>query len=552
MKKKSQKPNLEDIRKGAEDLLASEKPSAALDYLMSALASVLQQNQQLEQLLAKLERAQVGRRSERIDPRQLALLFDELCKQSAAQAAAEQPALVPDAAAASATEQVLNREIDDARQDERASRKKDTKKKGSRVKLRNVHQEHHQQEVPEADRHCAGCGKPKRKIGEELTRILDFQPARFIENVYHREKLACGNCKDEVTTAAGPNRVLPRSDAGPALLAHIVVSKHADHCPLHRLHRIHKRVGVYLPVSTMSDWCGGVAEKVRPIVDLIAAGKDTAHVIGTDATGLRVLDPDAPANIVRGTIWCYVLDGLDVVFRYAPQGDGESGPWQFLAGRTGFVQADGASIFDRLYNGKVASALECGCWSHARRPLEELKDVDIRTAWPLRLITNLFRIEELADLRHVDHEKRKQMRAERSAPMVAHLAQWVKFIRETEPPASSLAKAANYLHNQWRALTRFLDDGRLRLDNNIVEQQLRDVALGRKNFLFAGSHEAADRAAVLYSLTRSCALRRIPPQRYLEDVLQKLADGYADDQLRDLVPARWAELHRDELDAERA
>jgi transposase len=549
MKSKTPRPSLGDIRKGAQDLLASDNPSAALDYLMSALASVLQHNQQLEQLLAKLERAQVGRRSERIDPRQLALLFDELCKQSAAQAAAEQAAIVPDAAADNATEQELNREVDDARQDERANRKKDSKKNGSRVKVRNVPQIHHQQEVAEADRHCVGCGKPKRKIGEELTRILDFEPARFVENVYHRDKLACGNCKDEVTTAPGPNRVLPRSDAGAGLLAHVVVSKHADHCPLHRLHRIHKRVGVYLPVSTMSDWCGGVAERVRAIVDHIAAGKDRAHVVGTDATGLRVLDPDAPANIVRGTIWCYVLDGLDVVFRYAPQGDGQSGPWEFLAGRTGYVQADGSSVFDRLFNGRVASATECGCWSHARRPLEELKEVDIRTAWPLRLITRLFRIEELADLRHLDHEQRKQMRAERSAPTLAYLAQWVRFIRETENPASSLTKAANYLHNQWRALTRFLDDGRLRLDNNIVEQQLRDVALGRKNFLFAGSHEAADRAAVLYSLTRTCALRQIPPQLYLADVLQKLADGWPQDQLSDLVPARWADLHRDELEA---
>jgi len=549
MKTKSPRPSLEEIRKSAEGLLTDENPAAALDYLMSALSSVLQQNQQLEQLLAKLERAQIGRRSERIDPRQLALLFEELCKQSAAQAAAA-PAAVPDAAAANATDGEINREIEDARQDERETRKKQATKKGSRVKVRNVHQVHHQQEVAEADRHCAGCGKPKRKIGEELTRILDFEPARFVENLYHRDKLACGNCKDEVTTAPGPNRVLPRSDAGPALLAHIVVSKHADHCPLHRLHRIHKREGVYLPVSTMCDWTGGVAERVRAIVDHIAAGKNDAHIIGTDATGLRVLDPDSPANIVRGTIWCYVLDGLDVVLRYAPRGDGKSGPWEFLAGRTGYVQADGSSVFDRLFNGQVASAIECGCWSHARRPLEELKDVDCRTAWPLRLIARLFRIEELADLRHLDHEQRKQMRAERSAPTLDQIAQWVNFIRKTEPPGSSLAKAANYLHNQWRALTRFLDDGRLRLDNNIVEQQLRDVALGRKNFLFAGSHEAAGRAAVLYSLTRTCALRKIPPQRYLADVLRKLADGWPQERIGELVPARWAELHRAELDAD--
>ncbi|MGH8895824.1 MAG: IS66 family transposase [Egibacteraceae bacterium] len=546
MKTKSPRPSLEEIRKAAEGLLTSENPNAALDYLMSALSSVLQHNQQLEQLLAKLERAQVGRRSEKIDPRQLALLFEELCRQSAAQQESS-PAAVPDAAAASATDGEINREIEDARKDERAVRKKGSKKKGSRVKVRNVHQVHHHQEVPEADRHCAGCGKPKRRIGEELTRILDYEPARFVENIYHREKLACGNCKDEVTTATGPNRVLVRSDAGPGLLAHLVVSKYADHCPLHRLHRIHHRVGVHLPVSTTSDWIAGVAQRVRPIVEHIAAGKGRAHVIGTDATGLRVLDPDAPTNIVRGTIWCYVLDGLDVVFRYAPRGDGQSGPWEFLAGRVGYVQADGSNVFDRLFNGEVASATESGCWSHARRPLEELKDVDCRTAWPLRLITRLFRIEELADLRHLEPDQRQAMRRDRSAPTLKSIEQWVDFIRQTEPPGSNLAKAANYLHNQWGALTRFLDDGRLRLENNQVEQQLRDVALGRKNFLFAGSHEAADRAAVLYSLMRTCALRKIPPQRYLADILQQLADGWPLEQIGELAPARWAELHRDEL-----
>jgi transposase len=280
---------------------------------MSALSSVLQQNQQLEQLLAKLQRAQVGRSSERIDPRQLALLFEELYRQSAAQAEGTPPTATQ-TEAINGQEGEINREVEDARKDELAARRKTRKKKGQRVKVRNARQVHHHEEVPEADRHCSGCGKPKRKMGEEVTTILEFEPAHFVENIYHREKLACGTCKDEVTTAAGPNRVLARSDAGPGLLAHLVVSKFADHCPLHRLHRIHRRAGVNLPVSTASDWVAGVAQTLRPIVEHLAKGTTTAHVVGTDATGLRVLDPDAAANIVRGTIWCRVLDGLDVVF----------------------------------------------------------------------------------------------------------------------------------------------------------------------------------------------------------------------------------------------
>ena len=546
MKTKTPGPSLEEIRKAAEGLLTSESPTAAFDYLMSALSSVLQHNQQLEQLLAKLHRAQVGRSSERIDPRQLALLFEELYRQSAAQAESTPPTAA-DAKAVNGKESEINREVEDARQDELAERRKTRKKKGMRVKVRDARQVHHQHEVTEADRHCPGCGKPKKKIGEEVTRVLEFEPAHFVENIYHREKLACGNCKDEVTTAAGPNRVLARSDAGPGLLAHLVVSKFADHCPLHRLHRIHHRAGVHLPVSTASDWLAGVAEKLRPIVEHLAKGTNTAHVVGTDATGLRVLDPDAAANIVRGTIWCRVLDGLDVVFTYTPRGDGASGPWQFLAGRTGYVQADGASVFDRLFNGEVTSAIEVGCWSHARRKLEAMKDQDCRVAYPLRLIGMLFKLEELANLRHLDPEQRRQMRLERSAPILKSIEVWVSFVRENEPPSSNFAKAANYIHNQWAALKRFLDDGRLRIDNNVVEQQMRDVALGRKNFLFAGSHKAAERAAILYSLTRTCAVRRIPPQRYLTDVLTMLANGWPPERIDELTPARWAETHADEL-----
>jgi len=238
-----------------------------------------------------------------------------------------------------------------------------------------------------------------------------------------------------------------------------------------------------------------------------------------------------------------VLDGQDVVFRYTPQGDGASGPWKFLAGRKGYVQADGANVFDRLYNGEAASAVEVGCWCHGRRRLEAIVENDCRAAYPLHLIGRLFRIEELANLRHLDPEQRKQMRMERSAPTLATLDTWVKAATESEPPSSPLAKAAAYLKNQWQALGRFLEDGRLRLDNMQVEQQIRDVALGRRNFLFAGSHEAAGRAADLYSLTRTCALRKVPLLPYFTDVLSKLGGGWPDDRIEELTPDRWLEIH---------
>lgn len=546
MATKTTGPSLDEVRKTAEGLLSSSGASAALEYLLAALVSLRDHNRNLEMLVAKLQRDGFGRKSERIDPGQMALLFEALAQQNAGEGAPV-PEMVPDTAALNKADAALTAEIEGARSDELAPRKKRRKKKRDRVKLRNVETIRHEVKVPEAERCCERCGKPKRSLGEEVTRVIEFVPAHFVEHLHVREKLACGTCKDEVTTAPGPARILPRSEAGPGLLAHIVVNKYADHCPLHRLHRIFERAGVALPVSTMADWVSGVAIRLKPIVDRLAARIPTAHVVGTDATGLMVLDPDAAKNIVRGTIWCLVLDGQDVVFRYTEQGDGASGPWKFLAGRKGYVQADGANVFDRLYNGEAASAIEVGCWCHGRRRLEAMVENDCRAAYPLHLIGRLFRIEELANLRHLEPEQRKQLRLERSAPTLESIDGWVKAVTQTEPPSSPLAKAAAYLHNQWQALSRFLEDGRLRLDNMEVEQQIRDVALGRKNFLFAGSHEAAARAADLYSLTRTCALRDVPLLPYLTDVLRKLGDSWPNDRIEELTPDRWLEIHGDEF-----
>jgi transposase len=549
MATKTTSPSLDEIRKTAEGLLASGGTAAVLEYLLAALASLRDQNRNLEMLVAKLQREGFGRKSERIDPGQMTLLFEALAKQTAAQGDEGVAGMVPDAAAVSAADAALTAEIEGARKDEQAPRKK-RKKKRDRVKLRNAETIRHEVKVPEAERCCERCGKPKRSLGEEVTRVVEFVPARFVEHLHVREKLACSSCKDEVTTAPGPARILPRSEAGPGLLAHLVVNKYADHCPLHRLHRIYGRAGVDLPVSTMADWIGGVAIRLKPIVERLAARVPTAHVVGTDATGLMVLDPDAAKNIVRGTVWCVVIDGQDVVFHYTPQGDGQSGPWKFLAGRKGYVQADGANVFDRLYNGEAASAIEVGCWCHARRKLEAIVENDCRAAYPLHLIGRLFRIEELANLRRLEPEQRRQLRLERSAPTLETLDAWVQAATKSEPPSSPLAKAAAYLKNQWQPLNRFLEDGRLRLDNMLVEQQIRDVALGRKNFLFAGSHEAASRAADLYSLTRTCALRDVPLLPYFADVLQKLADGWPDDRIDELTPDRWLELHGAEFHAQ--
>ncbi len=525
---------LEQVRETAQALVAEGQVDEAFDFFVSALDAVLRQNRDLELLVAKLRRERVGKRSERMDPAQLSLLFEQLAELGGQEEV--------DLEAETREDAELDQEIKDAEEGQRKPLKKARKPKGN-WRISGAERQVHHVEVPEEERTCVKCGREKQRIGEDTTSLLEFVPGHFVEHEYHKAKYACGTCKQGVTTAPGPSKLIERSAADASVLAHVVVSKYADHCPLHRLHRIYERSGITIPVSTMSDWTGEVGVRIEPLVDRLAERVRQAYVIGTDATGLKVLDPSSSENIERGTMWCYVGDDLDVVFRYTPTGEGASGPWEFLAGRTGYVQADAASVFDRLYDGQVASATEVGCWSHGRRRLVALRDTDCRVAYPLKLIARLYRIEHLADARQLSPDERASLRQERSQPVLEKLKRWLLSSLANEPPSSELAKAIGYLLNQWTALNRFVEDGRLSLDNNLTEQQMRDIALGRKNYLFAGSHDAARRAAALYSLMRSCAQRGVPPLPYLTDVLRKLADGWKQSRLDELLPHRWEEMH---------
>jgi transposase len=519
------------IRDATTALLSEGRTEEALDYSLAALAAVLRKNTELEKLLMLLRRERLGTRSERIAPEQLALLLEELHQLGRAEA--ERDPVVEAREDARLDEEINGGEVVARAETPRPPRGGRSWRAGA------VERQVHHAEVAPEDRQCNRCGREKRRIGEDVTRTLVYVPAHFIEHEHHLAKYACGACKDGVSTAQGPERVIERSLADASVLAHVAVSKFVDHTPLHRLHRIYARSGVEVPVSTLADWSAAVAHRIQPLVDVLAARMLKAYVVRTDATGLKVLDPQSPANIERGTLWCYVGDDRDVVFRYTPTGAGASGPWDFLANRRGYIQADAASVFDRLFNGKAAAATEVGCWAHARRKFEALCDTDCRVAYPLQLIRRMYRLEYLADLRKLGPEERAAFRQERSRPVLDKLKRWLIRTAEAEPPSSELARAAAYCVNHWEALARFPADGLLDLDNNLCEQQLRDVALGRKNFLFAGSHEAAERAAALYSLMRTCAQYRVPPLPYLTDVLRKLASGWPQGRLEELLPDQW-------------
>jgi transposase len=522
---------LHQIRESAQALFAQGKVDETWELFLAALEAVLVKNRELELLVAKLRRERLGPKSERLDLAQLSLLLEALGESAEAAAASDSEADAREAAE-------LERQIASAEQTLPVP-PRPRRKAGPGWQTRGIERQVHEVDVPLAQQTCADCGRAMKRIGADVTRQLAYVPAHFVEHEYHRAKYACGRCKEGVTTAPGPVQVLERSAADASLLAHLIVSKYADHLPLHRVSRIYARSGVTLPVSTLADWMARSADHLAPLGDLLAARVLAAGIVRTDATGLRVLDPQSAGHIQRGSLWVYVGDDRDVLFRYTPTGEGATGPWQFLAGRTGYIQADAASVFDRLFDGQAATAIELGCWAHGRRRLVALQDTDCRAAYPLTLIARLYRIEHLADARQLTPDARADLRQERSAPVLDRLQRWFALTRATEPPSTDLARAAGYALNHWAALTRFLVDGRISLDNNVCEQQLRDVALGRKNFLFAGSHAAARRAAVLYSLTRTCAQYGVPPLPYFTDVLTKLAHGSDTSRLADLLPHRW-------------
>ena len=507
---------LRQIAESAQALLQAGKTDETWEFFLSALAAVLVQNRDLTLLVAKLRRAARGTTSERVDPGQLALLFEALVAEGTA-------AVDVDPEAEATEDAALDRDIEQAEQERAAAspRGRPRRRRGTGWHARGAERQVHQVEVPEDQRACPHCGDPLRRLGTDITRRLRYVPGHFEEDEYHLASYACGRCKEGVTTAPAPPQVLPRSAADASVLAQVVVSKFADHTPLHRQHRIYTRSGVDIPVSTLSDWTAGVGDLVAPVVERLAERVRGAFIVRTDATGLKVLDPTRPEHVQRGSIWAIIGDDRDVLFRYTPTGEGASGPWAFLAGRTGYLQADASNVFDRLFTGQAASAVELGCWSHARRYLVALEDTDCRVAYPLTLVARLYRIEHLADARDLTPEGRRDLRQHRAAPVLQTLQRWCVATQQTEPPSTDLARAAGYALNHWTALTRFLEDGRISLDNNLTERQLRDIALGRKNYLFAGSHDAARRAAALYSLLRTCAQYGVPPVPYLTDVLRK-------------------------------
>ena len=388
-------------------------------------------------------------------------------------------------------------------------------------------------DVADTDKVCA-CGHTKTRIGETVTEKLEYVPAsmRVIETV--RFKYACPHCHDGVVEAPAPPQALEKSLAGEGLLAQVVVSKFVDHLPLYRLERIFLRQHLDLSRSTLCDWVAGVATALTPIGDELRRQVTRASYLQTDDTSVTILE--AAGGSRKGRLWTY-LDPIagQVVFDATPTHE-RDGPAAFLANFVGDLQADAYTGYDAFYaSGRIH---EVGCWAHARRGFVEALPTDARAALTVALIRQLYDVERATA--ELSPDARRDVRHAQSRPLLDRIAAERDQLAQTVLPKSPLGEALRYLTNQWAALQRFVEDGRLAIDNNRAENQLRVVALGRKNWLFAGSFEGARRTALLYSLVQSCTLAGVPTFDYLKDVLLRVAT-HPQSLIAQLTPKGWAE-----------
>jgi transposase len=494
--------------------------------LLAALQAAQHERDGLQQRLDQLLRRLYGPKAERFDPNQ-PWLFAELT--TGAEPTPVAAAFADDAA-------------------DPPAKRKGHGRKPLPKDLPRRRQEH---ALPEAQRLCPCCGVVCTKFGADVSEQLDYQPASLFVWQHVRFKYACPQCHDHVIAAPLPVAVIDKGVPGPGLLAQIAASKYSDHLPLHRLERILGRHGVDLARSTMCGWMAHVAQMLQPVVALMADEVRRSKMLHTDATKMPYLDEGVPGKTVSGQMWAYVGDRDHPfhVFDFC-RDHSAAGIDRFLKDTQyrGYLNADALNVYDHLF--RSGAIIELGCWVHCRRHFYEAKESDpARAHLVLARIRQLYQIEAEAKQISADRELsgndadvvRHELRQSQALVVVTSLCQWLKEEQPKVLPKSPMGQAIAYALRHWQALTRYLDDGFLDIDNNVAELTLRHIAIGRKNWLFAGSRKGAETAATLFSVTSSCHRHKVDAFAYLHDLLQRLAhDPQPEPELlRNWLPDRW-------------
>ena len=508
--------NLEDAVARLSDLAKNDdvlvEPVTAL---RTKVADLRARNESLEIQVAKLSRQLFGRKSESLDSATLLEGIREYLTQSQLELTGGH---APDPSKESEPEY------------ETVTRKKPSKK----LDPEGLPRETREVKVPEEERICSGCGEEMPVIGhDEITRY-GYQPLLVVAIAYLLEKRAC-KCGKGIVTAKAPEQAIPRCKAEPELLAHVIVSKHLDGLPLYRQAKILERQGLAIGDTTLGEWCRQAADVLAPVELELREQVLAESYLQIDETGLKV---QAKGGCKSGWLWAYGRPGDQMFFDFR-RSRSRDGPNEILADYTGIGQTDGYKVYDDL--AIEGPLVHVACWAHARRRFFEAKKASKKRAGRvLKLIGKLYRIERVAREGSYSAEQRRAYREEHARPILEEIRQALDEYR-AEPsylPKSLLGQAVEYAVKLWKRLTRYVEHGEVEIDNNLVENSMRMVAVARKNFLFAGSEAGAEWAALFFSLLESCRRLEINPHEYLSDVLRRLPET-APEEMGTLTPREW-------------
>jgi transposase len=489
-----------------------DDPALLKEMIRELLASLHQQQGRIAELQQRLDvllRRLYGKRSERLDPAQQ-FLFGQAEEAPPAPLTAAKP----------------------------APGKPRRGKPVRRPLPKDLPREKVIHELPLAERLCPCCHQERACIGEEVSEQFDYRPACLFILEHIRKKYACQHCCEHVAIAAKPPQPIDKGIPGPGLLAHVIVSKYADHLPLYRQQRILSRQGALFSRSTLGGWLSAAAALLKPIVELMKKRILQGKVINSDDTPVRV--QQLKGKTKEGRFWIYIgdKDHPHTVYQYKP-GRSQDDPKEFLKDFTGYLQVDAWSGLDILFStGKI---IEVGCWAHARRHFYDARESDpARAHQALGWIRELYAVE--AKAKGLSAEERQKLRQAESKPILLKFKKWLDEQQPKVLPKSAMGKAIGYALGQWQALLVYLQDGDLGIDNNSSERGFRGVAVGRRNWLFLGSDEGGDTAAVLFSVIASCQQVGAEPFEYLREVLAelpKLGRKPKDEDLHWWLPDEW-------------
>jgi transposase len=487
---------------------------SALRELVSTLQGTLQavqvENKLLRQKLALfLQRYFGGTKNESLDPKQLELLLAGLEALSAPAPVVEKPAPPRTPTTTRPVRQPLPAHLET-----------------ERVVL----------EPAEVQQQPAGW----RKLGEEVTEELDWRPAQFIKRLYIRPKYANA---ERIVIAPLPARLIEKGLPGAGLLTQVIVGKYEDHLPLYRQEKIYReRHGVNLSRQTLCGWVEAAADWLSPIYREMKAAMLERNYLQADETPIRYLDPDVKGKSQSGWLWTYSAPRGDVVFEWHISRSRE-GPRAFLKEFQGKLQTDGYGVYESLARERGKELILVGCWAHARRGFHEALGEGRSAAWLVGQIGKLYAVEKHLREQNAGPQLRAAVRTWQSRPILERLRRAMEVVRRRVLPKSLLGQAIDYALARWEALTRYVDAGRLEIDNNSCENAIRPTAVGKKNFLFVGHPAAGQRSAVIYSVLGSCRRHGINPAEYLQAVFERLPKAKTAD-LKSLTPAAWAKAKR--------